>query len=196
MTRTLAQVGELVRQRREQRDLTVKEATSLARISDTTWGKVEAGQPVSARSYRAICRALGWSEDSVDLLLQGKQPTQVAILGSASLTLSAQDGTAVNVDPKLIALERRLSHSEELAAESALRLDRIDARLEALEADRLDRIGEGGRRMADDPPPLHAAPELEKHAAKGTPGRPSGQRKGAKRTGGANLPVGPVTDDE
>jgi hypothetical protein len=138
-------VGQHVEARRkERRYRSVRAAAQAAGISETLWRQVESGRRQVAKGIvqtanpgpdktAAICRALDWSDDSIDLLLQGKQATQIARAGTAVLTLTAQPARAVNSDPKLAALERRLGHGEEFAAEQAARLDRLEARLDALD---------------------------------------------------------------
>lgn len=68
-----ARVGQEVRTRRESLDLTQKAAALAAGLSDTTWLVLESGKPVSARSGRLACKALGWSSDSIDRLLRGEE---------------------------------------------------------------------------------------------------------------------------
>lgn len=70
-------LGQLVKQQRKALRLTVKEATLAAGVSDTTWGKVEAGKPVGDDTLERIAHTIGWTEDSVAVVLAGGTPSLV-----------------------------------------------------------------------------------------------------------------------
>lgn len=70
-----SEVGQAVKARRSGLDLTVKQATAMAQVSDTTWGSVEGGRPVSDRTRRRVAAALDWPPDAIDRLLDGEDPS-------------------------------------------------------------------------------------------------------------------------
>lgn len=110
MKRTLADLGVEVRSRREQLGVTQREASIAARISDTTWSKVEAGEKVSDRTLRAVARALLWTSDSPFLILQGKRPQAVGERGSRidlDQSLTAEDLAKIQGYADGVAAERR-----------------------------------------------------------------------------------------
>lgn len=101
MKRSLTQVGEVVRAARERAPLTIKEAATLARISDTTWSNVEKGLSVSRRTQWGVCRALGWADESFDRLLDGLGPIDqpsAAELTRDELAAAVRDLTEVVKD--------------------------------------------------------------------------------------------------
>lgn len=67
--------GESVRRRREQLGLAQGERPP----SQATWRKVEHGidPPYRRATVTALCRSLGWTEDSYDRLLAGDDPIVV-----------------------------------------------------------------------------------------------------------------------
>lgn len=95
MTRTLKEVGQAVRERRDAIPLTVREAAAIAGVSDTTWGNVESGKPSNRRTRLGVCRALGWSDDSFDRLLAGEDPAEAAEAADQSPAVSDDLRTAV-----------------------------------------------------------------------------------------------------
>lgn len=66
--------GQRIRRRRLALDLTIRQAASRAQVSDTTWGALEAGRPVSDRTVRRATQALEWPPDAIDRLLAGEDP--------------------------------------------------------------------------------------------------------------------------
>jgi transcriptional regulator with XRE-family HTH domain len=68
-----------VRARRKQLGLKQAEAAALADMAPSTWASVEQGRQPSPAidTRRGICRALGWTPDSIDRVLRG-EPTQLA----------------------------------------------------------------------------------------------------------------------
>lgn len=74
-------VAEEVQRRRLQLNLTQEEAArrSDGRISRATWQKVESalGQSYSARTVMGICRALGWTDDSIHRVMKELPPIEV-----------------------------------------------------------------------------------------------------------------------
>lgn len=77
-----AQVARLVRTRREALNLTQHDAVvaSEGSISLATWRNIETGANTSYRSSSliAVCRALGWTPDSIERILGGDDPVEVA----------------------------------------------------------------------------------------------------------------------
>jgi transcriptional regulator with XRE-family HTH domain len=73
-----AAVGREVQARRIELDLTQDEAArrSDGRVSRVTWGRIEnaASKSYSARTLVGVCRALGWSDDSVHRIFRGLEP--------------------------------------------------------------------------------------------------------------------------
>lgn len=70
-------VGEVVKARRAELDLTQRQAALAADVSDTTWVKVESGQVVGERTYRRIAGPLRWPQKWLDWAKEGKMPPEV-----------------------------------------------------------------------------------------------------------------------
>lgn len=71
-------VAETVKRRRTSLGLSQRQAARLADdISPTTWQSLEThGQAVSDLTAAAMSRALGWREDSFELILKGRKPVE------------------------------------------------------------------------------------------------------------------------
>ena len=78
-------VGIAVEHRREQLNLSKRAAAARAGISEIVWRQIESGLRQIApqqyaeaspgrRSRLGVCRALGWSDDSIERLLAGQPP--------------------------------------------------------------------------------------------------------------------------
>jgi hypothetical protein len=83
-----------VKQRRLARGLSQRQAARLAGdISPTTWLSLEKHQqPVSALTAAGICRALAWTPDSIQAILDGREPTEIGyVVGGAA---SGEGGAA------------------------------------------------------------------------------------------------------
>lgn len=71
----LARLGSLVASRRAELRLPMKPAARLAGISNTTWKKVEVGEPVRDVTYAGVETALQWRHGSCNDVLAGGDPT-------------------------------------------------------------------------------------------------------------------------
>jgi DNA-binding XRE family transcriptional regulator len=70
-------VAETVKRRRLELDLSQRAAAIAADTSPTTWGNLEKhSQRVDPLSRTKICRALGWTLDSIDRILDGGEPEE------------------------------------------------------------------------------------------------------------------------
>lgn len=67
-------LGRRVRERRENKGMTIVEAATAAGMSHVTWGRVEKGERVRPLTYTAIDRALGWVAGSCRAVLGGGEP--------------------------------------------------------------------------------------------------------------------------
>lgn len=68
-------VAETVKRRRTDLGLSQRLASERAGISPTTWGSLEKHcNPVDDLTRAGMCRALGWSSDSIDRILTGLEP--------------------------------------------------------------------------------------------------------------------------
>lgn len=78
---TWARVGKQVRIRRSELGLSISSAVARAGggIQQTTWSKLENAQQesFSQRSLYAVARALGWSSDSVERMIEGRSPVEI-----------------------------------------------------------------------------------------------------------------------
>jgi hypothetical protein len=70
-------LGALVRRRREALGLSVKDATAGRKISDTTWLKLEGGEPIQPAKLAQVPPAIKWSTDSPDRVLRGDDPIEL-----------------------------------------------------------------------------------------------------------------------
>lgn len=72
---TYRQAGEQIAARRKALKLSMRAAAQLGGVSPTAWSDLEAGKhPPTDSTQLAVCRALGWTPDSIDRLLAGKKP--------------------------------------------------------------------------------------------------------------------------
>lgn len=73
-----ARIGEAVRDRRLELGLKIQHVTANEDIGSTLWSQVENGHPennrVSYAKMGAMCRALGWTYDSIKRLAVGGEP--------------------------------------------------------------------------------------------------------------------------
>lgn len=78
VTDAWGRVAETVKRRRTSLGLSQRQAARLADdISPTTWQSLEThGQAVSDLTAAAMCRALGWREDSFELIRRGRKPIE------------------------------------------------------------------------------------------------------------------------
>lgn len=90
------QVGRHVEARREQLGLSRRAAAKRAGFSEATWRAIEAGEKrvapdmvvpasFSAKSRVGVCRALMWTDDSVDRLLRGEAPQVLEVSTATEL---------------------------------------------------------------------------------------------------------------
>ena len=69
------QVAASIRAAMDEQHLTKADLLRLAGITRPTLNSYLAGNPIGSLKRRwAICEALGWTDDSIDLILQGGQP--------------------------------------------------------------------------------------------------------------------------
>lgn len=72
-------VADAMRDRREELGITQQEAIqrSEARVSSSTWSNLERAAKTSYErsKLRAVCRALGWSSDSIERIIAGQEPS-------------------------------------------------------------------------------------------------------------------------
>lgn len=73
-----ARVAELIVERRDELGLSRPQAITLTagKVSESTWGAVERVEQTryGRRKLVPICRALGWADDSIELILGGQEP--------------------------------------------------------------------------------------------------------------------------
>jgi hypothetical protein len=77
VTTAWERLGSLVRNRRETLGLSVKDATSGRKISDTTWSKLESGEEISAPKLAQVPPAIRWTSDSPRRVLDGAEPIEL-----------------------------------------------------------------------------------------------------------------------
>lgn len=130
-------VGTQIEQRREERRLSIRAAARLADVSESMWRQIESGrrqigdttQTVSPKpaTTAAVCRALGWTVDSIDRMLNGGTPADAdgGLPPFGPDTLQALDLLA-----EIAGYVKTTSDRLDSVAD---RLDRIDARLDELE---------------------------------------------------------------
>ena len=56
-----AELGNKIRQRRNELGLTIEEAASKAGVGVKTWCRYEAGESIRQDKYRKVCGVLNWS---------------------------------------------------------------------------------------------------------------------------------------
>lgn len=75
MSEDWASVAETVKHRRTTLGLSQRRAADRGGLSPTTWGSLEKHhQRIDDLSRPRFCRALGWTPDSIDRILRGKEP--------------------------------------------------------------------------------------------------------------------------
>lgn len=74
MTVSWADVGELVKQRRQALRLSLRDVAPIADVSVSTWHGLENGKRVAEQSRVKIAQALRWPDDAIDRLLDGADP--------------------------------------------------------------------------------------------------------------------------
>ena len=55
-------LGEQIRKRRIELNLTIEEAANRAGVGTKTWSRYESGESIRADKYKGLCRALNWRE--------------------------------------------------------------------------------------------------------------------------------------
>jgi len=58
--------GNKIKERRQSLNLTIEQAARLAGVGTKTWSRYEAGEPIRADKYKAICKVLKWSSVDYD----------------------------------------------------------------------------------------------------------------------------------
>ena len=58
--------AKLIRERRNELNLTIEEAADRANVGTKTWCRYESGEPIRQDKYRGVCRALGWIRFPID----------------------------------------------------------------------------------------------------------------------------------
>jgi len=117
----LKRLGAAIRARRAELDgATQAELSRAAGISETTWNIAERGMAVSARSRQRIARALGWTPGSVDVVLDGGDPT---LAEPDSVAPSSTD--VAQMQEQVARLERVVSS---MRADIAVLVDRLDGK--------------------------------------------------------------------
>lgn len=106
------QVAETVKQRRVTLGLSQRAAADRAGVSPTTWASLELHHnPVSDITAVGICRALGWTPDSIHRLLSGLGPTEddeaspPVTLETLAESLAMLRAALVNLTERVEALE-------------------------------------------------------------------------------------------
>lgn len=93
-----------IRARRIESGYSQPKAAEAAGISITTWNSIEKGRSSGAPLARAaICRLLGWTQDSIDRLERGEDVVELAA--------PAHDGGGV-FEPQDGSMSERLAHLE------------------------------------------------------------------------------------
>lgn len=107
-----APVRSAIKERRHLLDLTQAEASSAGGISAATWNSVERGRSSASGLVRAqICKALGWTVDSIDRLEHGEAATLAAPTERPDPDAPADPGTVAayhELAEKVNALEAAL----------------------------------------------------------------------------------------
>lgn len=74
VTVSWADVGELVKQRRQALRLSLRDVAPIAAVSVSTWHGLENGKRIAEQSRVKIAQALRWPDDAIDRLLDGADP--------------------------------------------------------------------------------------------------------------------------
>ena len=99
-------VAQCVSSRRAELGLTLERAAARAGVDVATWERIETAARPGYRAHRvqAVCRSLGWTDDSFDRVLAGGEPRVLAAAASPAklpvaprllrpLAVRAPDGT-------------------------------------------------------------------------------------------------------
>jgi len=81
-------LGERVRERRLELDLSQRDAAARAGISNQTWLNVENGRSANERSLAKIERALDWSPGTVDAITAGTDPPSPSVAAAPLLDVT------------------------------------------------------------------------------------------------------------
>lgn len=84
-------LGRLVKERRLRLGWAVAKCTAGRDISDTTWGKLEGGNPIDPKKLGTVATAIRWTAQSVDEILGGGDPTELG--PDPGALLDGHDGT-------------------------------------------------------------------------------------------------------
>lgn len=103
MTQNWKALGTAVRERREALGLAVADCTSGRSISDTTWGKLESGRPILRTKVVHVPAAIRWEPESIDLVLGGGTPIEIA-----------EEAAAVNTEGTVAIIEELSALTAEL----------------------------------------------------------------------------------
>lgn len=116
--RTWRRIGSVLEQRFNALGITLSELQRRSGVSDTRWRAYFAGQPIRrADKIRGVCDGLGFSRDSIDLMLAGKKP----------IVLDGQ-GPRPDLDVRVAALEKTMAETKDRIEELARLLqDRLGA---------------------------------------------------------------------
>lgn len=116
-------VAAAVERRRLALGLTQRQAAERGSVAIQTWNLIEGGGRTSYRALTiaGVCRALGWSDDSIDRILRGEEPeivgTTVHVSDSDSATFTESESIVIEelkryVDARIDAAMSRQSDRE------------------------------------------------------------------------------------
>lgn len=85
-----ALIGDRLRARRDELGFSIRQAAKIAGFSEGLWRQLESGTRVLRKGVEetvspkpstllAACRALGWSSNSIDLILAGGEPAVISV---------------------------------------------------------------------------------------------------------------------
>lgn len=115
--RNWRRLAEFVRSRRDELDISQREAAYSAGVSDTTWSHIEGGTRTgySSRTLRGVCRALGWTPTSTARVLAGGEPELLSEVSDANGPHMGSEGWPAWLEAKFVRLERRVDRLEDVA---------------------------------------------------------------------------------
>lgn len=106
-------VGAAIRARREELGLSQKAAAEAGGLSEPTWSTIERSASDSYRRQTVVgvCRALGWTLDSIDRLLAGEEPRLAGevVRGSVLEAVAADSRLDDEAKGMLVTLYQRLT---------------------------------------------------------------------------------------